>query len=123
MGPSGGGAGGQRSACCGGPAVASLHSHALRATGALDPAGATLRALRPELTGIQYEAGGHSRPDSLPALIGFATGIRFVDAGMTDCHTPLIAGAEGLPCAVGMQMNADSTLIRVGWVAVGRQPA
>lgn len=47
-------------------------------------AGATLRALRPGMLGVYYEAQGHIRPDLLPSLVGFETGIWFDDVGMTD---------------------------------------
>lgn len=53
--------------------------------------GSTLRALRPGLLGLYYEPQGHIRPDLLPALVGFDTGIHFDDVGMVSGVTCLTA--------------------------------
>lgn len=77
--------------------------------------GATLKALRPGLVGLLYQKGGpHSRPDTLPAFLGFATAVELDDNGMVDTYTPLVAPAPGLPCKEALRINADSCRVTFG---------
>lgn len=76
--------------------------------------GATLRAVRPGMVGVLYPSGRHNRPDLLPRLEGFATGVEFDDTGMVDSSAPYIGPAPGRPCIEGLRVNAGSCRIKFG---------